>query len=55
MGARIPRLVRMVPVSGKLLGWCVMAGREVLVKVRGVAKTMLQGCSWVPNSVIGTR
>jgi hypothetical protein len=30
-----------------------MAGREVSVKVCGVAETMLQGSSWVPPSSIG--
>jgi hypothetical protein len=39
--------------GGELLGWIDVAGREVTVKVCGVAVTMPQGHSWAPNSTIG--
>jgi hypothetical protein len=39
--------------GGELLDWFDVAGREVTVKVCGVAVTMPQGHSWAPPLTIG--
>jgi hypothetical protein len=41
--------------GGELLGWFDVAGREVTVKVCGVAVTMPQGHSWAPTSMVDLR